>query len=134
MNVKYQVTKLYNVIYCLLFLFAVALIIARWYSGLNLDFVVINKTIQSHISNFSLSLVICLGSGYLALNLYGKMRPIYILSFIMILANIVCETVITLLNTPDIIDALSGVLGVVVALGYLKLAHKYGLVEVSNKK
>ncbi len=89
-------------------------------------------TIGLHVSNFSISLMLCLGLGYLAL-LYGhKFRTILILGALVLLANLVCETVLSFLNTPDLLDALAGSFGVFVALAYLFFVSLHGLVPFQD--
>jgi hypothetical protein len=102
----------------------------RWYSGINHDFVFINKQITSHISNFALSFLFYLVIGYLWLLMGSRFRIITALGIALIVANIVCETVISFLNTPDLIDAVYGIIGVLTVYAYLAITKKFGLEAI----
>lgn len=81
----------------------------------------------SHISNFSISLDLCLIFGYLSVLKTGKLRFVYYFSALMILSNIVYEYFIPLLNTRDPLDALYGIIGVLFALIFSFFLQKSGL-------
>lgn len=81
----------------------------------------------SHISNFSLSFVVYLISGY-AFALMGAppKYTIYTGVFLIIL-NLVFEFFLTVLNTRDPVDALYGITGVVLCFLFLMALQKFGL-------
>ena len=129
---KFKATKLFTFVYLLLFLFAMFLTIGRWASQYT-DFLIINSEINSHISNFSLSLLAYLGIGYTWLLTGIKFNRILLLGIVFILGNIYCETLMTFLNTPDIIDAYFGTAGTLLAFAYLLAVKVWGLIPIEDK-
>lgn len=129
---KFRSTKLFTFIYLLLFLFALFLTIGRWASQYT-TFVIINSEINSHISNFSLSLLAYLGIGYTWLFTGINFNRILLLGVVFILENIYCETLMTFLNTPDIIDAYFGIAGTLLAFAYLLAVKVFGLIPIDDK-
>ena len=105
------------------------LMIGRWYSVINSDFVLFNQEIHAHISNLSLSMIFYLAIGYSWLLNGKRFRFIAFLGVLMVIANIICETLMGFMNTPDIVDALYGIVGVGVSFVFLLLTHKYGLIS-----
>jgi hypothetical protein len=115
-------------------LVGILLTIGRWYNVIDNSFILINYNIQAHISNFSLSLMFYLCVGYIWL-LYGvKFRFIVALGLFLIAANFICETVMGFMNTPDIIDAIYGAIGIAVAFIFLSVVNKCGLVFITVTK
>lgn len=109
------------------------MVIIRWISAFNNDIVVINEEINSHISNFALSLVFYVGVGYtmiLQRNGFGK---VIFLGLFIIIANIICETIIGFMNTTDLLDAIYGIVGTFAGSCFLFLAHKYGLESIHTE-
>ncbi len=64
MNDKLKPKKVTKIVYNCLILFAAILAFIRWMNAFNSGIVVINAEINSHISNFALSLVFYLGVGF----------------------------------------------------------------------
>lgn len=64
MNAKLRPKKVTRIVYNFLILFVAILTFIRWISIFNNDIVVINAEINSHISNFALSLVFYLSVGF----------------------------------------------------------------------
>ena len=110
------------------------LIIGRWYSGLNDSFVLFNAEITSHITNFTLSMLLYLMVGYFWMLMGAKFRMITVFGVVLIIANFICEVFVSYLNTLDIMDAVYGVGGVLVAFVFLYISNKYGLIENSAEK
>nr|WP_305144948.1 hypothetical protein [Anaerotignum propionicum] len=131
---KYSSTKSFSIGFAVLICIGFLLTLARWYSVFNNDFVIINSEIHSHISNLSLSLIAYLGIGYSWLLLDVKFRFIEILGMAMIAGNFICETLMGFMNTPDIIDAIYGTMGIVVAFLFLAITKKYGLMPTNPEK
>ena len=129
---KFRSTKLFTFIYLLLFLFALFLTIGRWASQYT-TFVIINSEINSHISNFSLSLLAYLGIGYTWLFTGINFNRILLLGVVFVLGNIYCETLMTFLNIPDIIDAYFGIAGTLLAFAYLLAVKVFGLIPIDDK-
>ena len=87
---------------------------------------VINETINSHITNFTLSVLLCVLIGYL-LQLFGKKyNSNIIVGMVIILSNFIYETFLPILNTTDIVDAVYGLVGTIISLIYLYIISKYG--------
>jgi hypothetical protein len=129
---KYKAKTWANVTYCILNLAALGLIIGRWISGLNPEFIFLSTEIQVHVSNFALSLIGMLMLGYMGI-LYGaKVRNLILCGVGILFANVLCETLMTFLNWPDWIDALYGAAGVFVALAYVLFVKKCGLRDMGS--
>lgn len=131
---KYSSTRSFSIGFAVLICIGFLLTLTRWYSIFNNDFVIINSEIHSHISNLSLSLIAYLGIGYSWLLLDVKFRFIAILGMAMIAGNFICETLMGFMNTPDIIDAIYGTMGIVVAFLFLAITKKYGLMPTNPEK
>ena len=113
----------------LIFVLCFLLVIIRWINIFNEDVYVISVAINSHITNFTLSLMMCTLIGYLLL-LAGKKYVYTIMVGIpLIVLNFIYEIFLPVLNTTDIIDALYGLVGVVISLMYLYFIDKYGFLR-----
>jgi len=122
--------KIYTTVsFIMIYVFCLALILVRWINVFNSNIVVINQEICSHISNFILSILICTLIGYLLLIAKSKYKAVLIVGILIVVANFVYETVLSFLNTTDIIDALYGFLGVLLSLLYLYFISKYGFED-----
>lgn len=133
MNDKLKPKKVTKIVYNYLILFAAILAIIRWISAFNNDIVVINAEINSHISNFVLSLVFYLGVGFTWILKKMTLRKIIILGLFIIIANIICETVMSFMNTTDIIDSIYGIVGTLIGFCYLLVVNKYGLIIIHDE-
>lgn len=120
-------SKLFTTISVLtVFALCFGLIIIRWINIFNPDVYVISKAINSHITNFTISLLLSVLIGYLLLT-YGKgFLSVLIVGGAVALANVIYELCLPILNTCDPIDALYGLAGVAISLGYLYLLHQIG--------
>ena len=136
MNVpeKYTLKKKFVIGHYLLLILGVLLTIGRWLSVPFPDFVVINQEIHSHISNFSLSMLFYLVIGYTWLLSGVKFGYVTLLGGILLVGNLVCETLMGFMNTTDIIDAVYGAVGTLVSFAYLLAAFRYGLIPVKSKE
>lgn len=86
-----------------------------------------------HVSNFSISLLFCLGVGYFWL-LHGvKFRVVTMLSGAIVIANILCETVMVFMNTVDLVDAFYGIIGTVLAYVFLVIVSIFGIYVNEEK-
>lgn len=112
-------------IYVLCFL----LVIIRWINIFNEDIYVISVAINSHITNFTLSLMMCTLIGYLLLLTGRKYVSTIMMGILLIVVNFIYEIFLPILNTTDIIDALYGLVGVVISLVYLHFINKYGFIR-----
>lgn len=128
---KFDIRKPFLVIYTLLLFLGLFFTIGRWYSQ-STDFVIINSFINSHISNFSLSLMSYLGIGFIWLMRDVQFRLIILLGIIYVIGNFLCETLMTFVNTPDIVDAYFGILGTFIGFLFLFTTKKYGLIPIKS--
>lgn len=109
-----------------IFLFCLILVVIRWLNIFNKNIIVVNETVNSHITNFTISILMCVLIGYLLLMAGKKYSSNVIVGIILILANFIYETFLSVLNTTDIIDAVYGLLGVLISLIYLYFINRYG--------
>lgn len=109
-----------------IFIFCFILVVIRWINIFNSYIFVINETINSHITNFTLSVLLCVLIGYL-LQLFGKKyNSNIIVGVVIILSNFIYEIFLPILNTTDIVDAVYGLVGTIISLIYLYIISKYG--------
>ena len=109
-----------------IFIFCFILVLIRWINIFNSYIFVINETINSHITNFTLSVLLCVLIGYL-LQLFGKKyNSNIIVGMVIILSNFIYEIFLPILNTTDIVDAVYGLVGTIISLIYLYIISKYG--------
>ena len=109
-----------------IFIFCFILVVIRWINIFNSYIFVINETINSHITNFTLSVLLCVLIGYL-LQLFGKKyNSNIIVGMVIILSNFIYEIFLPILNTTDIVDAVYGLIGTIISLIYLYIISKYG--------
>ena len=102
-----------------IFIFCFILVVIRWINIFNSYIFVINETINSHITNFTLSVLLCVLIGYL-LQLFGKKyNSNIIVGMVIILSNFIYEIFLPILNTTDIVDAVYGLVGTIISLIYL---------------
>ena len=100
------------------------LIILRWLNIFNNDIFVITREINSHITNFTISMMLCTLVGYLLLSTNGKYKSVIIFEVLVIFANIIYETILPILNTVDFIDAVYGIVAVVLSFIYLYFYYR----------
>jgi len=84
----------------------------------------------SHISNFSLSYTLYAGVGFLWLMMGVPMRKLALAGLVLVLANVVYEFFLPVLNTRDPVDAAYGVAGTLLAFAWLWLVRRFGLMDV----
>ena len=100
--------------------------IIRWINIFNENIFVITKEINSHITNFTISLMLCTLIGYLLLCYRKKYWIIVIVGLVLISINLIYETILPFINTIDLMDAVYGILGVIISLIYLLFIDKNG--------
>ena len=113
----------------IVFTVCMVLTVIRWLDIFNADIYVINETVNSHITNFTLSLLLCTFIGYLLLSAGEKYISNAVIGILLIIANFIYELLLPVLNTRDVIDALYGLAGVTVSLIYLFVISRYGFVK-----
>lgn len=109
-----------------LYSFCLILVVIRWLNIFKENIFVINETVNSHITNFTLSVMLCSFIGYLLLTAGKKYSSNIIVGVLCVLANFIYEVFLPILNTTDIIDAVYGFVGVIISLIYLYFISKYG--------
>lgn len=125
----YEPKKTVNRAYNCIILIVVILTVLRWANAFNSDIVVVNQEINSHISNFSLSLLVVIAIGYSWLLQGIEFWKIVLLGIMAGAANIICETMMGFMNTPDIIDAVYGIVGTATSLCFLLYTKLHGLTD-----
>jgi len=104
-------------------------VICRWISTVNPNLAILPEIIDIHISNFSLSLMLLMCIGFTILISGGEMKIIRIISIVIVFINLIYEIFVPILNTPDFVDALAGIIGVVIAYLYLSSLNRNGLID-----
>lgn len=132
MKTKYQMKNTYRIVQMLFLCFGFVLTLIRWLKVFNSDFVVINPEITSHISNFSLSLLAYLVIGSLWLTSGVKFRFVVVFGAFLIVANFICETLLSSINTVDIVDAIYGTVGVIPGFIYFYCVNRNGLIPIDS--
>ena len=112
-----------------IFIFCFVLGIIRWINIFNINIFVLSKEINSHITNFNISLMICTLFGYLLLCYNKKYSNVIKIGLIVIIINLIYETMFSFINTIDFIDAIYGIVGVSVSLIYLYYINKKGFQD-----
>lgn len=72
----------------------------------------------------------------LALLGFCKKKTFYkiiLLGLFIIIANIICETVMGFMNTTDILDAIYGIVGTLIGFCYFLVINKYGLEVIYDE-
>ena len=113
----------------IIFLLCFILGIIRWINIFNINIFVLSKEINSHITNFNISLMICTLFGYLLLCYNKKYSNVIKIGLVVIIINLFYETMLPLINTIDFIDAIYGIVGVSVSLIYLYYIDKKGFQD-----
>lgn len=125
---KFDFKKKYLVIYLCLIVFDAFLMLCRWLDHIVPDVRLLPGFLLDHITNFALCMLLLLIFGMTVLSFGGKLRSITAAALVMSVLNIVYECFIPILNTPDILDAMFGVVGVAIAYVFLIMLRKNGLI------
>ncbi|MEG0592883.1 MAG: hypothetical protein RR512_06180 [Coprobacillus sp.] len=127
MNNKYKANRITNIAYSSLIIIAALLVIIRWVSVFDSQFLVFNQEVNSHINNFSLSLLFYLCVGFSWVLQGVSFKKIILLGILIVLGNILCESVMGFMNTTDPIDAIYGICVTTITFCFLLITNKYGL-------
>lgn len=125
---KFDFKKKYLVIYLCLIVFDAFLMLCRWLEHIVPDVRLLPGFLLDHITNFALCMLLLLIFGMTVLSFGGKLRSITAAALVMSVLNVVYECFIPILNTPDILDAMFGVIGVAIAYVFLIMLRKNGLI------
>ena len=126
MNIVRKPKTITTISVVFIFLLCFILGIIRWINIFNENVFVITKEINSHITNFTISLMLCTLIGYLLLCYRKKYWIIVIVGLVLISINLIYETIFPFINTVDLIDAVYGAVGVIISLIYLLFINKKG--------
>ena len=126
MNIGRKPKTITTISVVFIFLLSFILGIIRWINIFNENVFAITKEINSHITNFNISLMLCTLIGYLLLYYRKKYWIIVIVGLVLISINLIYETIFPFINTVDLIDAVYGVVGVIISLIYLLFINKKG--------
>ena len=124
MNIK----KKYFIIYLILIIVCGLLMFCRWLNNINPNIILLPDYLLLHITNFALCMMLLLIFGYVVLLCGGKMRAITIAAILLVILSTVYECFLPMINTPDILDELFGVVGIDIAYFYLVMLKKDGLI------
>ena len=125
---KFDFKRKYLIIYLCLIVFDAFLMLCRWLEHIVPNVRLLPDFLLDHITNFALCMLLLLIIGITALSFGEKLKSITAAALVMSVLNIVYECFIPILNTPDIPDAVFGVIGVAVAYIFLILLRKNGLI------
>ena len=125
---KFDFKKKYLVIYLCLIVFDAFLMLCRWLEHIVPDVRLLPGFLLDHITNFALCMLLLLIFGMTVLSSGGKLRSITAAALVMSVLNIVYECFIPILNTPDSLDAMFGIIGVAIAYVFLIMLRKNGLI------
>ena len=126
---KKEVKKNYLILYLSICVVCLFFVICRWINTINPSLTILPEIIDIHVTNFSLSLMLSIFTGFTVLISGGKMKVIRIISIIIVFINLVYEVFVPILNTPDFVDALAGIIGVVISYLYLSRLNRNGLID-----
>ena len=127
---KKEVKKNYLILYLSICVVCLFFVICRWISTINPSLTILPEIIDIHVTNFSLSLMLSIFTGFTVLISGGKMKIIRIISIIIVFINLVYAVFVPILNTPDFVDALAGIIGVVISYLYLSRLNRNGLIDI----
>lgn len=125
---KLDFKKKYLIIYLCLIVFDAFLMLCRWLEHIVPNVRLLPDFLLDHITNFALCMLLLLIFGITVLSFGGKFRGITAVALVTSVLNIGYECFIPIRNTPDILDAVFGVIGVAVAYIFLILLRKNGLI------
>lgn len=125
---KFHLKKKYLIIYLCQVVFDAFLMLCRWLEHIVPNVRLLPDFLLDHITNFALCMLLLLIFGITTLSFGGKLKSITAAALVMSVLNIAYECFIPILNTPDILDAVFGVIGIAVAYVFLILLRKNGRI------
>ncbi|HCC00648.1 MAG TPA: hypothetical protein DEP42_05475 [Ruminococcaceae bacterium] len=128
-----QIPKIWaSVLYLVLLLGAIFLYLSKYFKIS--AFTALYADFYSHISNFSISLTLGLVVSYICILLGAKFKWLSLFFVLLAFANVLCETVVNFMNTPDVMDMFFGFAGTAIAYGAFFLLSQYGIHPNERKK
>lgn len=125
---KYDFKKKYLILYLCLIAIGAFCMISRWINSINPDVKLLPGLLLTHITNFALCMMTLLIFGFVVLCFGGRLKIITIVTILISALGVVYECLFPFLNTPDIWDAVFGVVGTFIAYIYLVMLKRNGLV------
>lgn len=127
-SLKY-VPKIWTALsYPLLLLISLTLFFGRNFEKIRIDSLLnVMPNFYNHISNFSLCFIFYITIGYVGVMLGLTLKHIFIIGLFISFLSLIIELLIPFLNTPDKIDAVYGILGVLLGFVLLFIIKIYGL-------
>ena len=86
-----------------------------------------SQQLYNNFSNLTLSFILIWAVGATTMLMRPAWNPVLIWAAIMTVGNLVMELAITIGNTPDLLDAATGICGVVLALGATWVFRRVGI-------
>jgi hypothetical protein len=127
----YDIKKKYLVIHLCLIIFGAFLMICRWINHIEPDVKILPEFILDHVNNFALCLLLLLIVGFIILMFTGKIKAITVIAAVIAALSVIYECLLPMLNTPDVVDAVFGVCGTLVAYIHLLVLKKWGIFAKS---
>lgn len=127
-KMKYFPGVITTLTYLLMLGLNIFLILGRKKASIRLDY--LNDFLPefySHVSNFSISMLLIIVVGYIWILLGVGIKPLLLLVLTVMVVNVIYELFIPVLNTRDITDAWYGVAGSIAGGLYLVLVKQYGV-------
>ena len=129
-EIKYKMKKHFLAVYILLFVIACILTLGRMVSIFRPDFIMFCKSFHYSVSNLCISMIWYLSIGRLILKYGLNFRWVVITGLLLITANFICETLMGFMNTADILDAIFGTIGALIAFLFLLVTKYHGLESI----
>lgn len=128
LKLQFRPTPALVALFYILLMLTMYLLLGKANSKFVLPFAPFNNTdFYSHISNFIISYNLVTIISFIWLLQGVSLKIILWLCVICIFINIIVESFVTVLNTPDITDAWYGIAGVLLAFIFAVVAKKKGL-------
>lgn len=124
---KYDIKKRYLIFYLCLIILGAFLMFCRWMNHIDPSITILPAFLLNHVTNFSLCLMLLLIIGFIILMFGGNIKNVTVVALAVAFLNVIYEVFLPMLNTPDIIDALSGICGTAAAYVFLTVLKKNGL-------
>ncbi|TCV08483.1 hypothetical protein EDC17_104421 [Sphingobacterium alimentarium] len=129
-QLKYAPKIWSTVLYFIIVAIGMILFAARSLESLRFDFLLqLFPNYHQHISNFSITLLLVLVSGYTTTLENKSLKRTYITASILIAINVVYELYLPFINTRDIMDAYYGISGAVLPFLYLLPYQHFGIMH-----
>jgi hypothetical protein len=131
---KYRIKPLALIVYLFFILGTMYLVLGYLFETLRVGmFTSVYKGFYSHVTNYSISLLFCLGTGLAWVQGGIPLKYTAPLLLVTIVANLLCETIMGFMNTTDPLDAVFGIAGALIGFFVLAVISKYGLVAKTTK-